>query len=73
MVAMPIPPSDTLALKQELLDKFGIEIPVHQWQDHYIVRLSVQGYNTRAQMDVLFGALTDLLQLRPPAKRASQG
>ena len=73
MVAMPIPPCDTLALKQELLNKFGIEIPVHQWQDHYIVRLSVQGYNTRAQMDVLIGALTDLLQLRPPAKRASQG
>ncbi len=30
-----------------------------KWQDHYIVRLSVQGYNSKAQMDILIDALTD--------------
>jgi isopenicillin-N epimerase len=73
MVAMPIPPCEPLAIHDELLGKYGIEIPVFEWQGHYIVRLSCQGYNTRAQMDVLIGALTELLQLRPVAKRASQG
>jgi isopenicillin-N epimerase len=73
MVAMQIPPCEPLAIHDELLRKYGIEIPVFEWQGHYIVRLSCQGYNTRAQMDVLIGALTELLQLRPVAKRASQG
>jgi isopenicillin-N epimerase len=73
MVAMPIPACEPLAIHDELLSKYGIEIPVFEWQGHYIARLSCQGYNTRAQMDVLIGALTDLLQLRLQAKRASQG
>ena len=64
MVAMQIPPCDPAAVKTALLDIYGIEIPVFEWQGHYIVRLSCQGYNTRAQMDVLIGALTAVLQLR---------
>jgi len=73
MVAMPIPPCEPQAVHDELLRKYGIEIPVFEWQGHYIVRLSCQGYNTRGQMDVLIGALSELLQLRPMVKRASQG
>jgi isopenicillin-N epimerase len=68
MVAMPIPPCDPAAVKAALLDKYGIEIPVFEWQGRFIVRLSCQGYNTQAQMDVLVGALTAVLQLRAPAK-----
>ena len=68
MVAMPIPPCDPAAVKSGLLDRYGIEIPVFEWQGHFIVRLSCQGYNTRAQMDVLVGALTAILQLRAPTK-----
>ena len=70
MVAMQIPPCDPAAVKTALLDKYGIEIPVFEWQDHFIVRLSCQGYNTRAQMDVLIGALTAVLQLRAAANEA---
>lgn len=73
MIAMPIPACDPLALHDELLKSWGIEIPVFEWQDRHIVRLSCQGYNNRAQMDVLIEALSELLQLRPDAKRASQG
>jgi isopenicillin-N epimerase len=73
MVAMPIPPSEPQALHDALLSKYGIEIPITHWEGQYFVRLSCQGYNTRAQMDVLLEALTDLLELRPAAKRASQG
>lgn len=69
MVAMPLPECDVVAVKDALLDKYNIEIPVFKWQDTCIARLSVQGYNSRPQMDLLIEALTDLLGLRAGAKR----
>ncbi len=72
MVAMPIPPCDTDWVKQELLDRYNIEIPVFAWKDRHIVRLSCQGYNRREQMDVLIDALTEVLTLKTPrARRAA--
>jgi isopenicillin-N epimerase len=75
MVAMPLPDCDTEALKLALYDKYRIEIPVFRWQDTCIARLSVQGYNSRPQMDLLISALTELLGLATPAghRVASQG
>ena len=68
MVAMPVPRTDPMALKRDLLSRFGIEIPCFDWKDaHTIVRLSVQGYNTPAQMDMLVDALTDILHLTEAA------
>lgn len=58
MVAMPIPDTDVVALGKKLFDEYGIEIPVLKWQDHSIVRVSVQGYNSREQMDKLLEALS---------------
>jgi isopenicillin-N epimerase len=69
MVAMPLPPCDPLAVHDTLVDRYNIEIPVFEWQGHTIARLSCQGYNTRAQMDLLIGALSDLLALAQPTKR----
>lgn len=64
MVAMQIPATDDpLALHDTLLERYAIEIPVFNWQDRTIVRVSVQGYNSRPQMDVLLRALTELLGL----------
>ncbi len=63
MVAMPVPDTDPTKLHDDLLNRFGIEIPVFKWQDRTIVRLSVQGYNSRAQMDLLVEALSALLVL----------
>ena len=63
MVAMPVPDTDPTRLHDDLLNRFGIEIPVFKWQDRTIVRLSVQGYNSRAQMDLLVEALSALLVL----------
>ncbi len=70
MVAMQIPPCDPLAIHDALLADYGIEIPVFEWQGRFIVRLSCQGYNTRAQMDLLIDALPDLLALHTPQRRA---
>ena len=61
MASMPVPPCDPLELQRRLLAEHGIEIPCFKWQDHTIVRVSAQGYNTAAQMDLLVKALTDLL------------
>jgi isopenicillin-N epimerase len=63
MVAIPIPECDTDRLKIDLIERYNIEIPVFKWQDRCIARLSVQGYNSKGQMDVLIDALTDLLKL----------
>lgn len=61
MVAMPVPRCDPEWLKQELLDRYNIEIPVFDWQGRTIVRLSVQCYNTQVEMDTLVDALNTLL------------
>jgi isopenicillin-N epimerase len=61
MVSMPVPECDPQELQRQLLTKFGIEIPCFKWQDHTIVRLSVQGYNTQNQMDILVKALKSQL------------
>ena len=61
MVAMPIPACDPLILQRTLMAEYGIEIPCFRWQDHTIVRVSAQGYNTQTQMDLLVTALTALL------------
>ncbi len=61
MVAMPVPRCEPAALKQALLDDYSIEIPCYSWGPHTIVRLSVQGYNTAAEMDCLVDALAQVL------------
>jgi isopenicillin-N epimerase len=62
MVAMPIPPRDTAQLQRDLMADYGIEIPCFKWQDHCIVRVSAQGYNTQGDMDHLVHALTQTLK-----------
>ncbi len=57
MVAMPVPKCEPMALKLFLLQQHGIEIPVFDWQDRTIVRVSAQGYNTQKHMDILVAAL----------------
>jgi isopenicillin-N epimerase len=69
MVAMPVPECDVDQLKIDLIDKYNIEIPVFKWQDICIVRVSVQGYNSKPQMDLLIAALTQLLGLKAGAVR----
>lgn len=65
MVAMPIPDPgiDMVEFQKLLMDRYTIEIPAFKWQEHWIVRLSVQGYNSKPQMDILVGALKELLKL----------
>ncbi|MDQ3700481.1 MAG: aminotransferase class V-fold PLP-dependent enzyme [Chloroflexota bacterium] len=61
MVAMPLPPCDAVALKRRLLDEHSIEIPIVTWDGRQLVRVSVQGYNTHADVAALVDALARLL------------
>lgn len=65
MVAMPIPDCDPVAIHDALLERYSIEMPVFRWKQQCIARVSVQGYNSREQMDILVAALTELLDLAP--------
>jgi isopenicillin-N epimerase len=72
MVAMPIPECDAQEIHKLLWERYKIEIPVFRWQDTCIVRLSVQGYNNRPQMDYLLEALSELLDLDEASERKRQ-
>ncbi|MCC7320552.1 MAG: aminotransferase class V-fold PLP-dependent enzyme [Rubellimicrobium sp.] len=61
MASMRIPRRDPRALQVMLLERHGIEIPCFDWEDNTIVRVSAQGYNTAAQMDLLVEALSAIL------------
>ena len=57
----PIPNSELVLLKTRLYDEYKVEVPLIQWQDKQFIRISVQGYNTQDDIDVLIGALKELL------------
>lgn len=61
MAALFLPPCDGEALQRRLYDEFGIEIPVTRWRDRQLLRLSIQGYNTREDTAALLEALRVLL------------
>ena len=57
----PLPASDLTVLKSRLYDEYKIEVPLTEWQDRQFVRISIQAYNTRADVDALENALKILL------------
>jgi isopenicillin-N epimerase len=61
MAVLPLPACDLGVLRSRLLDEYQIEIPPTRWDGHRFVRLSVQGYNTRADIERLIEALGALL------------
>ncbi len=62
MFAAPLPDTVNLAaLKTRLYDDYRIEVPLIQWNGRKLIRVSVQGYNTRRDVDALVNALKRLL------------
>jgi isopenicillin-N epimerase len=61
MATIPLPAVDAAALKRRLYDEARIEVPIVTWQGRHFVRVSVQGYNSQADLDALVTALTRLL------------
>ncbi|MFQ5421272.1 MAG: aminotransferase, partial [Anaerolineae bacterium] len=62
MAVAPLPPLSNLeAFKAHLYDEYRVEIPCHKWQAHQFIRISIQGYNSGKDIDVLLNALQQLL------------
>jgi isopenicillin-N epimerase len=61
MAAFPLPPCDATELQQRLYDEFDIDVRIVTWNGQQFVRVSVQGYNTQADINVLVEALSALL------------
>jgi isopenicillin-N epimerase len=61
MAAFPLPACDGELLQRRLYAEFRVEVPITTWNGRYLVRISVQGYNTPADVDTLVEALGRLL------------
>ncbi len=48
---------DLESFKNRLYTNYGVEIPYQDWQGKQYLRISVQGYNTREDIDALLRAL----------------
>jgi isopenicillin-N epimerase len=62
MAVAPLPiQNDLPALKARLYEEFSIEIPLIEWEDLHLVRISVQGYNSQEDIQALLDALEAVL------------
>ncbi len=60
MGIVPIPSINSPEeLKSHLYSKYRIEIPITYWRGRYFLRISVQGYNTRQDLEMLHSAIEE--------------
>ncbi len=62
MAALPLPECDPYLWQQTLWERYQIEVPLFRWNGQPILRVSVQAYNTPADLDCLLSALRDMLK-----------
>lgn len=62
MAIAPLPElKDHRQLQKTLWEKYKIEIPIIAWDGGHYIRLSIQGYNTLNDIEILLSALEDLI------------
>ena len=61
MVSHPLPSNAPETLKLDLWNKFGIEVPIFEWDNNKYIRISFHCYNKKEDIDKLFHALKKLL------------
>ncbi len=62
MTVSPLPANtDIIEIKKRLYDEYRVEIPLIDWRGNKLIRLSVQGYNSKRDMDKLLDALKMLI------------
>ena len=60
MVSHPLPTDIPENLKKILLDNHKIEIPIFEWKGINLIRISIQIYNTKKDVESLMSALASL-------------
>jgi isopenicillin-N epimerase len=61
MASAPLQPAmDLSRAKARLYDEFQIEVPLIKWNGNKLIRVSVQGYNSPADLKRLIEALNRL-------------
>ena len=63
MVSIPLPPMDVAAFSKHLMDDLHVEIPVGGRSGRPGMRLSIQGYNTKAEVDMLLDVIDEYTNL----------
>ncbi|HEX9979495.1 MAG TPA: aminotransferase class V-fold PLP-dependent enzyme [Flavobacterium sp.] len=61
MCSIPVHTNDPVALKEMLFNNYRIEIPVMQLNNQIFVRISIQVYNSEADIEKLYTALSEIL------------
>ena len=61
MFTARLPKVDEEVLKARLYDEYLVEVPLVKRLDENFIRVSIQGYNTREDVDRLLNALSELL------------
>lgn len=60
MAVLPLPPGQGPDLARRLWEEQRIEIPVTRWRGQFLLRISIQGYNSPADGDRLLAALKQI-------------
>ena len=61
MVSHPLPKSAPLDLKEILYNQHKIEIPIFKWGNRMYIRISMQIYNEKKEVDLLLSALSGII------------
>ena len=61
MAAIQLPDLDPQVLQNRLYEEYRVEVPVSRWEGVPFLRVSVQGYNTTADLEALITGLDKLL------------
>jgi isopenicillin-N epimerase len=60
LFSIPIRAKEPEKLQKLLFNKYKIEIPVMRQDDAVYIRYSIQVFNSQADLDILFEALTEI-------------
>ena len=63
MASVPINVKRPLELKELLLSKYKIQIPVMPLNDNFYLRFSINAYNSQGDLDILYKALEEIIKI----------
>jgi isopenicillin-N epimerase len=61
MASIPLPFNAAVEIKNVLLNKYHIQVPIFTWEGKVYLRYSIQAYNSESDLEKLFSAIKELL------------